>query len=424
MTMINPCRPLLGIIADDLTGATDVGSALAKGGMRVVQYTGVPKTQQPLGSVDAVIIALKSRSIEPATAVAQSLEACEWLIDHGADRVLFKYCSTFDSTDRGNIGPVAQALMERLGANKTIYCPSFPINGRTVYLGHMFVGDVLLSESGMKNHPINPMCDPDLRRVLARQVGGDVGLVPLKVVRLGAAAVRDHLSSLSQSHIIVDAVNDEDLAVIAEATLDLPLITGGAGIALPIPELYRQSGKLDGRHDRDALPTVVGHAAIISGSCSEATRSQIQHFARQGEIFELDLLKSEPANLRSMACDWASKRLGLKPIMIAATKSPDDVRTLQDRLGVERAAKTVEDLLAGVANDLVDRGVRRLVVAGGETSGAIVRALGVEGLLIGQEIAPGVPWTVSLSEPRLALALKSGNFGGSDFFVRAFEVEP
>ncbi len=414
---------LLGAIADDFTGATDLANTLVRQGMRTVQLIGVPTRPVP-DAVDAIVVALKSRTVPAAEAVAQSLAALSWLRAAGARQILFKYCSTFDSTDQGNIGPVADALLEALGADFTVFCPAFPENGRTIYRGYLFVGDVLLSESGMRDHPLTPMRDANLRRVLARQTPHKVGLVPLEVVSRGADAVRADFARLCREgcrHAILDAVKDSDLLTLGEALADLRLVTGGSGIALGLPENFRRAGLLQRAQQADRLPSVRGAAAVVSGSCSTATLAQVEAMRRSYPVFEVDplaLAGGQPVVARAL--DWAAPRLGEKPLLISASAAPERVRAVQEQIGRERAGGLVEAALADMARGLVERGVRRLVVAGGETSGAIVQALGITGLRIGPQIDPGVPWTVSLGEPILALALKSGNFGYEDFFMRAF----
>jgi uncharacterized protein YgbK (DUF1537 family) len=421
---------LLGAIADDFTGATDLCNTLVRRGMRTVQLIDVPAADAPAPDAEAVVVALKSRTIPAADAVAMSLDALAWLRRAGARQILFKYCSTFDSTDSGNIGPVADALLDALGTDFTLFCPAFPENGRTIFKGYLFVGDVLLSESGMRDHPLTPMRDPSLVRVLQRQTVGRVGLVPQVTVAAGPPAVHAAFAALRQSgvrHAIVDAIADRDLETIGEAAADLALITGGSGIALGLPENFRRQGLLGDASGADALPAVGGAAAVLSGSCSEATQAQVAYMAERAPIFTLDPIAAvDGRDIADEALAWAAQRLGDAPVLISATAAPDAVAAVQQRLGRERAGALVEKAMAQIAKGLVERGVRRFVVAGGETAGAVVQALGVKGLRIGRQIDPGVPWTVSLpgnlGEPPLALALKSGNFGAPDFFLHAFDV--
>lgn len=419
---------LLGAIADDFTGATDLCNTLVRGGMRTVQLVDVPPVETAAPQAEAVVVALKTRTVPAAEAIGKSLAALAWLRRAGARQILFKYCSTFDSTEKGNIGPVAEALLDALDSPFTIFCPAFPEAGRTIYRGYLFVGDVLLSESGMRDHPLTPMRDPSLVCVLARQSKERVGLVPYETVAEGAAAIRAAFAALSQAgfrHAIVDALFDRDLMAIGAAAADLALITGGSGIALGLPENFRRRGLLGASGGADTLPAVGGAAAVISGSCSPATQAQVAHMQGRAPVFTIDPLAAAAGRaVIEDAIAWASPLLGDTPVLIAATAPPETVAAVQQRLGRERAGVLVEKTLAAIAQGLVARGVRRLVVAGGETAGAVVQALGVRALRIGRQIDPGVPWTVSLPDredaPELALALKSGNFGAPDFFLRAF----
>ncbi len=421
---------LLGAIADDFTGATDLCNTLVRRGMKSVQLIGTPAAAAAIPDAEALVVALKSRTIPAAEAVAQSLAALAWLKQAGARQILFKYCSTFDSTDAGNIGPVAEALLAALGADFTLYCPAFPEAGRTIFKGYLFVGDVLLSESGMRDHPLTPMRDPSLVRVLQRQCRGKVGLVPYRDVAQGAAAIEAAFARLRAAgvrHAIVDAIEDRDLEAIGSAAADFALITGGSGIALGLPENFRRRGLLGDASDAAALPAIDGPAAVLSGSCSTATQAQVAHMRERAPLFTIDpLAAARGHDVAREALAWAGPLFGDKPLLISATAPPEQVAAVQDKLGREQAGALVESIMAEIARGLVANGARRLVVAGGETAGAVVQALGVGALRIGRQIDPGVPWTVSLprrpGEPALALALKSGNFGAPDFFLRAFDV--
>jgi uncharacterized protein YgbK (DUF1537 family) len=418
---------LLGCIADDFTGATDLANTLVKDGMTAVQVIGVP--DGPLPEADAVIVALKSRTAPVAQAVAESLAACEALLGAGARQLFFKYCSTFDSTEEGNIGPVADALVRRLGCGFALANPAFPTNGRTVYQGHLFVGGALLNESGMENHPLTPMKDANLVRVLSRQTDGAVGLVPFATVEQGAGAIRDAMTRLKEGgrrYAIVDAVTDAHLVAIGEAAAQHALITGGSGIAMGLPGNFRRAGLLPDRGAAAAaLPPMTGAAAVVAGSCSRATLGQIGFARDRVPVLELDPVATpDAAALAAQALDWAAGKLGEVPIVIAASAPPEKVAVLQAKLGRDAAGALVEEALATVAEALVAQGVRRLVVAGGETSGAVVSRLGVRSLRIGPEIDPGVPWTHAEATGGIGLhlALKSGNFGARDFFLKAFEA--
>ncbi|GAB3187819.1 3-oxo-tetronate kinase [Hydrogenophaga aquatica] len=414
---------ILGVIADDFTGATDVASMLVRAGMRTVQVMGVPDGPPP--EADAVVVALKSRTAPVDEAVDDSLAALRWLQGGGARQFYFKYCSTFDSTPTGNIGPVAEALLDALGSDFSIACPAFPENGRTVFRGHLFVGDELLSDSGMRHHPLTPMTDANLVRVLQAQCQGRVGLARHDVVSQGTAALRQRLAELRASGMrfaMVDAIDNDALRTMAAACADMPLITAGSGVALGLPAVYEAQGWLKPDAEAARLPSVGGRAAVLSGSCSSATNAQVAHWIAQGRpAMRIDARAlAAGEDLATQAAHWAGAQ-GDTPVLIYATAQPDEVKAIQAELGVQRAGHLVEQCLARVAASLVDAGVRRLVVAGGETSGAVVQALGVQQLRIGAAIDPGVPWTQAEGRP-LLLALKSGNFGTVDFFSKALAL--
>jgi uncharacterized protein YgbK (DUF1537 family) len=413
---------ILGVIADDFTGATDIAGMLVKGGMPTIQTIGVPTAGAIPGDVDAVVVALKSRSIPAKDAIAQSLEALKALQAAGCARFFFKYCSTFDSTDAGNIGPVGDALLDALKAKQAIYCPAFPENGRTIFFGHLFVGDLLLSDTHMRHHPLNPMTDASLVRVLARQTKHKVGLVALKQVQAGSATLRAALDKLAADgvrHVVVDAVADTDLGIIGEAVGDDPLVTGGSGVALGLPAAYRRRGLLQRKANADTLPKIGGASAVLAGSCSAATLGQIASFKGAHLALDTDAIcRGEPVAEKALA--WAKDKLGNGPILLSASAKPNAVKALQNKYGVDKSSQAIEKTMAGLARGLVAAGVGRLVVAGGETSGAVVGALDVTALRIGPEIDPGVPWTASVGAKPLLLALKSGNFGAPDFFTKAF----
>ncbi len=418
---------LLGCIADDFTGATDLCNMLVRHGMRTVQLLDLPDTRDPADEVDAVTIALKIRTCPVEEAKRRALAALEWLRRAGARQFLFKYCSTFDSTDKGNIGPVADALLDALGADLTVVCPAFPETGRTVYKGHLFVGDRLLSDTHMRNHPLTPMTDSNLLRVLGRQTPHRVGLVDYAVVRRGDGAIRARLAELRAAgvrHAITDVLHDGHLVAIGHACADLRLVTGGSGIAKGLPGNFRRAGLLEENPEAARLPPVTGGEAVLAGSCSAATLEQIRVFAARCPARALDPLALargfDPADIVA----WAKTHLEEGPVLVHASAPPEKVKAVQAALGRERAGEIVERAMAAIARGLVEVGVRRLVVAGGETAGAVCTALGIRGLRIGPQIDPGVPATVSLGEPLLALALKSGNFGGPDFFLEAFRVMP
>ncbi|MDP9647626.1 3-oxo-tetronate kinase [Paraburkholderia caledonica] len=421
-------RALLGCIADDFTGATDLANMLVRGGMRTVQTIGVPEKEETI-EADALVVALKSRTIPAADAVAQSLAALDWLRAQGCRQFVFKYCSTFDSTDAGNIGPVTDALLDALSAQGsasafTIACPAFPENGRTIFRGHLFVGDTLLNESGMENHPLTPMRDANLVRVLQRQTQSKVGLVRYDAVAQGVSAVRESFDALRNQGVrmaIADAVSDADLYVLGEACADLTLITGGSGIALGLPGNFRRAGLLDSQADAAQLPHVEGTSAVLAGSASKATNAQVAAWRETRPAFRIDPLAAARGEaVVEQALAFAQTYLDkAEPMLIYATATPDEVKAVQRELGVDRAGHLVESTLAAIARGLHERGVRKFVVAGGETSGAVVQALNVRTLRIGAQIDPGVPATATVGAQPLALALKSGNFGTTDFFEKA-----
>ncbi|RCW74417.1 3-oxo-tetronate kinase [Pseudorhodoferax soli] len=416
---------LLGCIADDFTGATDLANNLVRGGMRVVQSIGLPASGAHIDA-DAVVIALKSRTIAPADAVAQSLAALDWLRQAGAPQIYFKVCSTFDSTDRGNIGPVAEALQRELGAGCVPVCPAFPETGRTLFKGHLFVGDQLLSDSSMRHHPLTPMTDANLVQVLQRQCAGRVGLIEQAVVARGAEAVRARLDALHAAGTrlaIVDAVSNDDLLVMGRGFAGLPLIVAGSGVAIGLPQNHGLAPSAAAAQ----LPAATGARAIVSGSCSAATNAQVAHFlAHGGTALALEPLQlARGGDMVSAALDWATPQLGERPVLVYATAEAAQVQAVQAELGVERAGALVEEALSRIARGLVERGVRQLIVAGGETSGACTQALSIAQLRIGPQIDPGVPWchaaTLAAGAQGLHIALKSGNFGTADFFHKAFE---
>ena len=414
----------LGCIADDFTGATDLANNLVRSGMRVVQTIGVPSG--PLNvEVDAVVVALKSRTIPAADAIAQSLDALRWLQAQGAQQFYFKYCSTFDSTPTGNIGPVTEALMDALQTDFTIATPAFPDNGRTVFKGYLFAGNVLLNESGMQNHPLTPMTDPNLVRVMQAQTQRTVGLIDHTVVARGAAAIGERIAALKAEGVgvaIVDATINDDLLRLGPALKDMPLVTAGSGVAIGLPANWG----LAPSSTASQLPPAQGLRAVVSGSCSQATNRQVAHFKAQGlPALSLDPLQltGDTAALVAQVMAWAQPLLPQGPVLVYSTAEPEAVKAIQARLGVAEAGALVEHALAAVARALAQAGVQQLVVAGGETSGACVQALGITQLQIGPQIDPGVPWCHTHGEAGpLHITLKSGNFGTDDFFTKAFTV--
>ncbi len=424
----------LGCIADDFTGATDLANNLVRAGMRVVQTIGVPAAEANT-DVDAIVVALKSRTVPAAQAVDQSLAALRWLQAQGVQQIYFKYCSTFDSTPEGNIGPVTEALMDALKTDFTIATPAFPDNQRTVFKGYLFAGDVLLSESGMRDHPLTPMTDANLVRVLQAQTTAQrkVGLIDYRVVARGAEAIRERIAQLRAEGVgiaIVDAVSNDDLLRLGSALAGMPLVTAGSGVAIGLPANFG----LAPSSTAGALPPAPGFQAVVSGSCSLATNRQVRHFIDEAgrPALALDPLRiAEEGSdaVAQQALDWAAPRLEDGPVLVYSTAQSDAVKSVQGQLGVDEAGALVERCVAAIARGLVGQlGVRQLVVAGGETSGACVQALGIAQMQIGAQIDPGVPWCHASAQAAggagLRLALKSGNFGTDDFFTKAFAVQP
>lgn len=416
---------LLGVIADDYTGASDVANTLAKGfggpGLATTQFLGVP-ARDAEAACEAGVVALKSRSIPAAEAVAQSLAALDWLRRQGCRQFLFKVCSTFDSTPAGNIGPVGEALATALGVRGVVACPAFPTAGRTLYQGHLFVGDVPLAESSLATHPLNPMTDSDLRRWLARQCAAPVGHLPWARVRQGSEAIRADLAAAAErgeTLVIADAVEDEDLVALGRACAEAPLLTGGSGIALALPGNFHRAGLAGG--GASTFRAAPGPEAVLSGSCSRMTLEQVARHEAAHPVRRLaaaEAMAGDRGALLAELSGFVRENRGRSPL-VASSDAPEGVKAVQARYGTEAVAQALDALFADLARRLVAEGVTRLVVAGGETSGAVVSALDLEALAIGPEIAPGVP---AVSAGGLALALKSGNFGGPDFFSRALAV--
>ncbi len=414
--------PLLGCIADDFTGGTDLANNLVKSGFRTVQTIGIPKSVEQLPKIDAVVVALKTRTCPVEQAVQESADALHWLESIGCRQFYFKYCSTFDSTLRGNIGPVIEVLLRELSASFTIACPAFPDNGRTVYRGHLFVHDQLLNESGMQHHPLTPMTDPNIVRVLAAQTNLAVDLIRLDLVRAGEKAVShafETRGSQTATVSITDATSNNDLVVLAGAAKDLKLVTGGSGLALGL-------GKNFGLQPGQAAQTIIasGRRAILAGSCSRMTLKQLEAAKEVYPHFRVapeELAAQFDVTLERVQ-SWAKQhRSNPDPLLVYTSGSPDEIASNQKALGIDRAGQLCERFLAEVAESFVRDEISQLIVAGGETSGAVVTKLGLDLLRIGPEIAPGVPWTLASGTGReIALALKSGNFGSEDFFVNAW----
>lgn len=421
---------LLGSIADDYTGASDLANTLTKNGLRTVQTVGIPDPSLALPDVDAVVVSLKIRSVAAPDAVAAATQAERWLRERGAAHVLYKICSTFDSTDAGNIGPVTEALSAAAGGGLVLVTPAFPETGRTVYFGHLFVNGEPLNESPLKDHPLNPMHDANLVRVMTRQSRGAVGLIDLPAIAAGPDTVRARLEALQVTGVktaIADAVFERDLETLGEIALETPVSTGASGLGLGLARALVRSGRAlsGGATTADAIRPVGGPAAVVAGSCSKATLRQLDVAERSMPVLRLDpeRLLAGPDEIAA-AISWAGDRIAAGPVVIAASASPETVLQLQSQYGREASGHAIETATSIIAAELVARGVRRLVVAGGETSGAAVDRLAIPAFLIGPEIAPGVPVlrTVGNAQGDMLLALKSGNFGGEDFFTAALAM--
>ena len=416
---------LLGAIADDFTGATDLANTLVKEGIRVTQVIGIPSDSTEIDDAQAVVVALKSRTNPVDEAVDWSIKSLRWLKEKGAEQFFFKYCSTFDSTGEGNIGPVANALMDELKSDFAFVCPAFPGNGRTIFQGYLFVGDKLLSESSMKDHPLTPMKDSNLLRLMSKQSRRKVGLINLDTVRRGEKSMQQAIELLRSNQVcyaIVDAVDDENLRKIGHAAIDHKLITGGSALAMGIPDNFRRQGKLDAAEEPD-FPKMKGGSIALAGSCSLATHRQIEYVKSKWPCRKIDV--DDIASGKNVTVDlvsWCNAQATDTPVLIYSSSDPNEVAAIQESYGVQQSAEMVEHVMGEIAIGVVSKGFDRLVVAGGETSGAVVSALGIRALRVGPEIDPGVPWTESLGDPSLALALKSGNFGTQDFFEKAFTV--
>lgn len=414
---------VLGCIADDFTGATDLAGLLARSGVQVSLKIGVP-TEPPTNTAAFEVIALKSRTAPVEEAIAETRAALKWLQGTGAKRFFWKYCSTFDSTAEGNIGPVAEALMADLDTNQTVYCPAFPENGRSIFMGNLFVGQQPLAESPMKDHPLTPMRDSNLMRLLEPQVTRPVGLVDRLTVEKGPHAVSAALDKLendqSVAHVVIDAVANADLQIIAEACRDMPLITGGSAVAMPLPALYLADGTLSDSAPKQRQVQLAEDTIVLSGSCSSMTNTQVANYINSGApTWQLDPLVLAP-NGDQAVLEWLSEQDLKKAPLIYATAAPASVRAAQEKLGIAAAGELLEATLSACAVAARNAGARRVIVAGGETSGAVTKALGVTQLDIGVEIAPGVPWTYCTTDGHeIALTLKSGNFGSETFFSEA-----
>lgn len=410
----------LGVIADDFTGATDIAGFLVENGLATLQFSGIP-AKADLTGVDAVVISLKSRSCPADEAVHDSLAALDWLKARGCPRIYQKYCSTFDSTATGNIGPVTDALLAALESQFTLICPALPVNGRTVYQGNLFVGAQPLAESGMRHHPITPMTDSNLLRLMETQARGRAGLVPFSTIDKGAAAIAKAFEQLTQDGVryaVVDTLTEQHLLDIAAAAIDMPLVTGGSGLAIGLARLLGKGNLAAAREAGRPLGT---RAVVLSGSCSEMTNRQVARYQAIAPALALDVAAClTRADYPAELVRWVLSQPVTPAPMLHATTSPGELAAIQARHGRDAASEAVEQCFAQVAVLLREAGVESFIIAGGETSSRITQALGIAAFHIGPQIAPGVPWVRATDAP-LSLALKSGNFGDETFFSRAQE---
>ena len=412
---------LLGVIADDFTGATDIAGFLVENGMRTVQLNGIP-TGEFDTSADAVVISLKSRSCLVDEAVTDSVIALKWLQSQGCQQFYFKYCSTFDSTAEGNIGPVTDALLAELGESFTIVCPALPVNGRTVYNGHLFVFGELLSDSGMRNHPVTPMTDSSVVRMMDAQSEGVSGLVNFQTIEQGSDAVTvrfNELKAQGSRYAVVDAFNAEHLVTLGQAAKSMKLITGGSGLAAGIAKNWTEH-LVDQSDAKHAGSPVKGPTVVFSGSCSVMTNQQVAVYKQLAPHFAIDvkacLTNDQYAN---EVFDWVmTNSQGDFAPLVYATADAAELKAIQEEYGAHASSHAVEQFFSQLAIKLQQHGVKNFIVAGGETSGVVTQSLAVKGFHIGPQIAPGVPWVKSVGG-ELSLALKSGNFGDENFFAKA-----
>ena len=414
----------IGVIADDFTGATDAASFIVKNGLSAVQFSGIP-CQDISTFGDALIVSLKSRSSDPNDAVKDSLRACQWLLNQGCNLIYFKYCSTFDSTEQGNIGPVTEALMAELNVQSCLLCPSLPVNGRTVYQGNLFVFDTLLSESGMKDHPITPMTDSNILRLIENQSSGRAGLVDWATVSKGASSVQSRVEELVEQgvrFIVCDAISETDLLTIGAVAQQHTLVTGGSGLVGAIANHFSQKVPLrESKTSTNAFVPASGHGVVLSGSCSLMTNEQVANYKQLAPSFKLDVdqcINNEDYGRQVLK--WVIQHADHDYFpLVYATVDANELRNIQTQFG-SQASVAVERVFHWLVSQLYSHGFNTFVSAGGETSGTVTQALDVTGFRVGKEIAPGVPWVNSL-DGEIMLALKSGNFGTPDFFRQAQE---
>lgn len=417
-------QPIIGIVADDLTGGMETAAMLVALGVDCGFVT-KPALVPDLAGSPAIVVAQKTRVVPAAEAVAKSQDAARQLLAIGARRLFFKYCATFDSTDDGNIGPVADSLLALTRATHTGFCPSSGDLARSVFQGHLFLGAQLVSESPKRFDPLTPMTDPNLPRVLQRQSKLAVGLFPHDMVRAEPASQRAYLDRLVAQgvrHIIMDAIYPEDLDAIAALTVDWPLMTGNAPIMRHYPALWRDRGWLDDAPPKRPIPAVEGPGVVLAGSCAERTLEQLAIFEQARPVHRIDIASAGSVEAAvAAALDWAGPHLGNGPVSIATSAGPEQVSAAQARFGRQGAAAFAEAILGRLAVELHGRGVRRFLVAGGETSGTVVEQLGIDRLRISAYKGPGIARATTEEGETVALSLKSGKLGPPDMLLPTLE---
>lgn len=417
-------QTIMGVIADDLTGGMETASMFVALGVGCGFVTR-PELVASHAPEPVMVVAQKTRVIPAADATRQCTRAAKALLEAGARQLFFKYCATFDSTDEGNIGPVTDRLLEMVGEDRTLFCPTAPEAGRTVYNGHLFVGSQLVSDSPKRHDPLTPMTDPDLVRVLQRQTRAKVGFLPHRLVRNGGEPLRTYVEEAGRRGVqywIADAIYDEDLAALAALAADWRLVTGNSPIVQHFPPLWRQRGWLDGMPGKRALPAIESPGVVLAGSCAERTLEQLAAFEQQRPVLRIDIAEAASAEAAiSQGLAWSRQHMGGGPVAIATSAAPDAVGAAQSRLGRDGAARLAEDILSGLAVALHASGVRRFVVAGGETSGAVVEQLGIDRLRIGAYQGPGVARATTEGDDPIGLCLKSGKLGPVEMFLPTLE---
>lgn len=411
---------IIGCIADDFTGASDAASFLVKGGMQTILFNGIPQEKERTESCQAIVIALKTRTQKTEDAVKETLKAAEWLKENGAKQLYIKYCSTFDSTPKGNIGPIMDALLEKYEVPTTILCPALPVNGRVVKDGNLYVNGIPLNQSSMKDHPLTPMWDSDVGKLMRDQSRYDCVKISCgemnkpeevqKKIRLFGAE-KPHF------YVIPDFETGKDARSIVQNFGKLPILSGSSGILTELAGQYKLEKSTTLKTDE----RTIGSGLLLAGSCSQATRSQIAFVQKNGikskRMDPLKLLAGEQTEQEL----WDFIQTNHTDVLIYSSDTPESVRKVQ-QAGREQIAELLERTMANLAKRALQAGYTRLVIAGGETSGAVTKALGYRSYMIGTSVAPGVPIMIPRENKNVRLVLKSGNFGQEDFLKRALDM--